>query len=464
MSLDHLDSRAPGAAPDIALDGVRDAASPHYAIRVHGLSKCHQIYERPQDRFKQFIVPRLRHVTGLKPRRYYRDFWALDDVSFEIRRGETVGVIGRNGSGKSTLLQAICGTLAPTTGSIETRGRVAALLELGAGFNPEFTGRENVYLNAMILGLARAEIDARFDDIAAFADIGEFIDRPVKTYSSGMYVRLAFAVAINVDPDILIVDEALSVGDARFQAKCMKRIRTFQANGSTILFVSHDVTSVRMLCDRALWLDGGKLRMDGDVSQVTGRFMEFLLDSDAGDLAMPMASWEVPAPVEAQQSVATAHPDTGFDTKPVTHWGSHIGCLQTAGIYRHGTREDVFSLGEEMEVRLVFRLPPNAKRDTFSVAFSIKDLKGSDLIVSTTHDWTRLEFNDAERYLVRFRFRNPLVTGHYLLVAAVEDHSSPATHYYEYLEGAHYFSSTSNARLFGQFQPEITQEVVEIHE
>jgi lipopolysaccharide transport system ATP-binding protein len=232
-------------------------SSDSFAVRVEGLGKCYQIYDRPQDRLRQAIVPRLQAITGRTPGRYYREFWALRDVSFEVGRGETVGIIGRNGSGKSTLLQVICGTLAPTTGLVQTRGRVAALLELGAGFNPEFTGRENVYMNGTVLGLSQEEIDARFDDIAAFADIGDFIEQPVKHYSSGMYARLAFAVAISVEPDILVVDEALSVGDEPFQRKCFARMEQIKSDGATILFVSHSAATVTQLCDRAVLLDRG---------------------------------------------------------------------------------------------------------------------------------------------------------------------------------------------------------------
>lgn len=238
-------------------------SSENNIIRVHGLGKCYEIYNRPQDRLKQSIVPRIRALAGLAPKYYYREFWALRNVSFEVGRGETVGIIGRNGSGKSTLLQIICGTLTPSTGFVETRGRVAALLELGAGFNPEFTGRENVYMNATVLGLTKEEIDARFDDISAFADIGEFIEQPVKQYSSGMYARLAFAVAINVDPDILVVDEALAVGDEPFQRKCFARINKIKNDGATILFVSHSGGTIINLCDRAILLNRGERLFTG---------------------------------------------------------------------------------------------------------------------------------------------------------------------------------------------------------
>jgi lipopolysaccharide transport system ATP-binding protein len=246
------------------------------AIRVSNLSKCYQIYDTPRDRLKQFVVPRLQGMAGQTPRQYFREFWALKDVSFEVKKGETVGIIGRNGSGKSTLLQNICGTLNPTSGSIQTNGRIAALLELGSGFNPEFTGRENVYMNAAILGLSREEVDARFDDIAAFADIGQFIEQPVKTYSSGMYIRLAFAVAINVTPDILIVDEALSVGDIRFQTKCIKAINEIKENGSTILFVTHSAGQIEALCNRAIWLNDGQVKADGAPKNLMRRYINFM--------------------------------------------------------------------------------------------------------------------------------------------------------------------------------------------
>jgi lipopolysaccharide transport system ATP-binding protein len=231
--------------------------SSEIAINVQNLSKCYQIYDTPRDRLKQFVLPRLRRMMGKSPKQYFNEFWALNDVSFEVKKGETVGIIGRNGSGKSTLLQMICGTLYPTSGSIQTNGRIAALLELGSGFNPEFTGRENVYMNAAVLGLNNEEIDARFDDIAAFADIGIFIEQPVKTYSSGMMVRLAFAVQAVIDPDIFIVDEALAVGDEKFQRKCFARLENLKSNGSSILFVSHSPASIMELCDRTLLLDYG---------------------------------------------------------------------------------------------------------------------------------------------------------------------------------------------------------------
>lgn len=256
-------------------------SSEEIAIRVSNLSKCYQIYENPRDRLKQFVVPRLQRIGGQVPTQYFREFWALKDVSFEVKKGKTVGIIGRNGSGKSTLLQLICGTLTPTSGTVEMHGRVAALLELGSGFNPEFTGRDNVYMNASVLGLRREEIDARFDDIAAFADIGDFLDQPVKTYSSGMMVRLAFAVIAHVDADILVIDEALAVGDAFFTQKCMRFLRSFMKSG-TVLFVSHDTGSVKNLCNHAIWLEKGKVLQEGSPKDVCELYLRAFYEAQQG--------------------------------------------------------------------------------------------------------------------------------------------------------------------------------------
>ena len=264
--------------------------SNNVAISVKNLSKCYEIYSTPGNRLKQFILPRLRKLLGKKTVSYYREFWALKDISFEVRRGETIGIIGSNGSGKSTLLQMICGTLTPTTGTVQTHGRVAALLELGAGFNPEFTGRENVYLNATVLGLSIEEIDAKFDAIAAFADIGEFIDQPIKTYSSGMSVRLAFAVQSQIDPDIFIVDEALSVGDAKFQAKCFDRLRQLKENGTCILLVTHSSEQIVSHCTQAILLSKGVQLEAGKPKDVVNRYLDLLFGKEKAAIATTEAA------------------------------------------------------------------------------------------------------------------------------------------------------------------------------
>jgi lipopolysaccharide transport system ATP-binding protein len=339
-------------------------SSDDFAIRVQGLSKCYQIYDTPKDRLKQMLVPRLQQIIGKQPKQYFREFKALHDVSFEIKKGETVGIIGRNGSGKSTLLQMICGTLFPTSGSVQTNGRVAALLELGSGFNPEFTGRENVYMNAAVLGLSKEEVDVRFEDIAAFADIGQFIEQAVKTYSSGMMVRLAFAVAINVNPEILIVDEALSVGDELFQRKCFSRIEAIRASGATILFVSHSGAQIVELCDRAVLIDSGEKLAVGLPKPIVGYYQKLLYapadkcDEIRKEILLT-TNWQQGELIDNDQcksaSLELLSPDDFFDphlrpqstiiyeergaaiSLPQLHnlAGELVNCLQSGKVYRY---------------------------------------------------------------------------------------------------------------------------------
>lgn len=428
--------------------------SSNAAITVSGLSKCYRIYDNPRDRLIEMLT--------FGRRRLSREFWALRDASFSIERGETVGIVGRNGSGKSTLLQMICGTVAPTSGEVRTYGRIAALLELGAGFNPEFSGRENVLLNAAILGFPQATMHERMADVLEFSELGDFLDQPVKTYSSGMYARLAFSVAIHVDPDILIVDEALAVGDSRFVAKCMRRIKDIQKSGATVLFVSHDVGSVRTLCDRAIWIDAGRLVDDGDVFPITGRYTQFLFkdDVDEDQQIRTEAIINTPSEDAAEVIVDSTRADAlvALDARPVTHWGSRKGLIIAASVCdEHGLRKDVIEWGSQIEVVIDVCVPSDISRADLSVAFSIKDLKGSDLIVSATDDISSQRLPNDDRFQVRFRMENPLVTGRYLLVAAVENRRHRDIHYYEYFEGAHYFSSLAEKRFFGMFQPAVQQ-------
>lgn len=282
------------------------------AIRVENLSKTYHTYDKPQDRLKQSIYPRLFRWAGRPARQYFREFWALRNISFDVAKGETVGIIGRNGSGKSTLLHLICGTLNPSDGIVQTHGRVAALLELGSGFNPEFTGRENIYMNAMLLGLSEEEIEACYDDIVAFADIGEFIDQPVKTYSSGMTIRLAFAVQAQIRPDILIVDEALSVGDAKFQAKCFERLRQLKEGGTSILLVTHSSEQIVSHCSRAILLNGGEQLMTGEPRAVVNRYLDLLFGKEKTDLSVSIAAQDRSG-ADLEPSTATT-PADGLST------------------------------------------------------------------------------------------------------------------------------------------------------
>lgn len=251
-------------------------SSDMYAIEIDNVSKCYQVYDNPFKRLKEFIVPKVHHRLGKVARLYHDEFWALQDISFRLKKGETVGIVGKNGSGKSTLLQIIAGTLTPTSGSVKLRGRVAALLELGAGFNNDFSGRENIYLNATLLGLTKAEIEEKMDDIISFADIGHFIDSPVRSYSSGMLVRLAFAIQAQIEPEILIVDEALAVGDARFQAKCFARLKQLKEKGTSILFVSHATEQIVTHCDSAILINDGVMIMEDAPRMVVNKYLDLL--------------------------------------------------------------------------------------------------------------------------------------------------------------------------------------------
>lgn len=408
------------------------------AIKVEGLSKCYQIYDQPRDRLKQFVLPRLQRLVGQTHKQYFREFWALKDVSFEVKKGETVGIIGRNGSGKSTLLQMICGTLNPTSGSIQTNGRIAALLELGSGFNPEFTGRENVYMNGAVLGLSKDEIDAHFDDIAAFADIGDFIEQPVKTYSSGMMVRLAFAVAINVEPDILIVDEALSVGDELFQRKCFSRIEAIKHKGATILFVSHAGGTIVELCDRAVLMDSGEKLAVGVPKQIVGRYQKLLYaPADKREtIREQIRRLDEPVVASANAAEQTAHKDhpSGEQAQEQQeNFDPHLKPRSTIEYESHGAYIDspaVLTLSGEQVNNLVrgktYRYAYTVKfcKSANNVRFGmlIKTTSGIELggALTSTSMANAIPFVESGKELrVEFRFNANLNTGVYFMNAGV---------------------------------------------
>lgn len=312
-------------------------------IRARALGKCYHVYERPQDRLWQGL--------WRGRRRYYREFWALRGIDLDIRRGETVGIIGRNGSGKSTLLQLIAGTLSPSEGNVEVSGRLAALLELGSGFNPEFSGRENVFMNGALLGLSGEEIARRFEEIAAFADIGEFIDQPVKSYSSGMVVRLAFAVSVCVEPDILIVDEALAVGDLAFQLKCHERLRQLTDSGATLLFVSHDLAAVKAYCTRAVYLDRGRARAAGATGEVAELYMMDVRDEQKRALGGARQIRPKPA----------LRADGGFA------FGSAGGRILAAAFLDGGGNEALFDTGARVRLRVELEYSAALARPALSI-------------------------------------------------------------------------------------------------
>lgn len=349
------------------------------AITVNNVSKFYQIYDNPLDRLKQSFF------RGRK--QFFKEFKALENISFEVKKGETVGIIGRNGSGKSTLLQMICGTLTPTAGDIKISGRVAALLELGAGFNSEFTGRENVYMNATILGLTQQEIDSKYKDIVDFADIGEFVEQPVKTYSSGMYVRLAFSVVIHADPDILIVDEALAVGDAFFQAKCMVVMKKLIDSGVTLLFVSHDVGSVKALCKKAILLDGGRISVIGDTNSAVEKYYEDKVNDEQSGLSEASDK----KPVINSNRVADNEID-GLSPEVIKQFQDVASFqriqkgkaefLNVMLINEAGAVLSMCEYGERVTLRMIARILEDLPRIGF--AYHIRDKNGFDVVYSDT--------------------------------------------------------------------------------
>lgn len=395
------------------------------AISVLGAGKRYRIYDRPQDRLKDAFLWRLGRSIG-------RDFWALREVSFEVVRGEAVGIIGRNGSGKSTLLQMIAGTLAPSEGGITVVGRVSALLELGSGFNPEFTGRENVYLGGAILGIPAHEMESRFAEIAAFADIGDFIEQPVKTYSSGMMARLAFSVAISVDPDVLIVDEILGVGDYGFQQKCAARLRRLRDAGLTLLFVSHSADAVKSLCSRALYLVKGRTEYWGSAETAVDRYFRDTRDeANARGLAL-----------------GSADPTVAISTLPSSlRYGSGDVRFEAVEVREpSGEPRRVFPVGDPVEVRARIR----AHRDAvdLNVSFLVRDATGVDLAGSTTFDEgvpvPALRAGEAAE--VSFRFPNvfrPGELGISIAVTQVSQRDYSDNVVLEQLDGAAWFRSAT---------------------
>lgn len=404
--------------------------STEMAITIHGLGKCYHMYEKPFHRLLQGLNRR---------RRYARDFWALRNLDLQIRRGETFGIIGRNGSGKSTLLQMIAGTLTPTEGSVSVNGKVAALLELGSGFNPDFTGRENVYLNAAILGLTRPQVEERLQSILGFADIGDFIDQPVRSYSSGMVVRLAFSVIAHVDADILIVDEALSVGDAFFSQKCMRFLREFQKKG-TLLFVSHDAAAVTSLCDRAIWLDAGQLRFEGDSKAVVEMYMaqqhakgrEALAGEAVAVRGAESARGSAVADDErdcrsallAEHDLATRFAVFHFDPDATgIEFGTGAAAIKQVELLDDRLHALTVVEGGEI-VRLRIAVELKSDLDGLIFGFYLKDrlgqrLFGDNTLLATTADGS-VSGRMGEELVAEFRFRMPTMpSGSYLFDVAV---------------------------------------------
>jgi ABC-type polysaccharide/polyol phosphate transport system, ATPase component len=403
------------------------------SISVRNISKYFEIYEKPSDRLLQALC------RGRKT--FYKPFWALSDISFDVQKGECLGIIGRNGAGKSTLLQIITGTLTPSSGSVNIRGRVAALLELGSGFNPEFTGRENVYLNAAVLGLTLKEIDAKYQDIVNFADIGDFIDQPIKSYSSGMVVRLAFAVVAHVDADVLIVDEALAVGDAFFTQKCMRFLRRFMET-NTVLFVSHDVAAVNSMCNKAILLENGAMKMAGAPKEVTEQYLTDLYESVQGESALPHAEPETGG--ESRDPLLAAGRFDYQDMRQNFVNGSTL--RNDIEVFRFQEDATAFGKGGASIVQVLLLDDNNAplhwivggERVTLSVycraheylaspiiGFHLKDRLGQAIFGDNTflvYRDTPLSVRAGQTFNARFTFRMPLLeVGDYSIGVAIAD-------------------------------------------
>lgn len=392
-------------------------------IRLDAISKCYRIFQNPQDRFKQALLDRFQGVLGRKSASpLYREHWALRDVSFELQPGEAVGVLGRNGAGKSTLLQIIAGTLEPTAGTVQTTGRITALLELGSGFNPEFTGRENVFLNAQILGLSRDEALARFDDIASFADIGDFICQPVKTYSSGMTMRLAFAVQTVLDPDVLIVDEALSVGDAKFQEKCFRKLRTLREGGTSILFVSHDINAVTSFCDRAFLFDAGQLINSGKPIEVSKSYIEILY-SESPTKSTPKGDENLAIEAEPERvSLVQAITQDATEKKVVLddyRFGNRkVEILKVAIFDKNGKQTEVLVSGNRYTITQTV-LAHSTVVDLAS-GFVIRNKRGVDIfgVTNNTAGVVIPPINSDQAFTISIEIDAWLAAGDYFLQAA----------------------------------------------
>lgn len=427
------------------------------AIRVEHVSKMYRLYNSPSGRLKEALFRGRR--------KYHMDYWAMKDVSLTVARGNTVGVVGRNGSGKSTLLQLVAGILTPTSGKIYVNGRISALLELGSGFDPEFSGRENVYLNGSILGMTQDEIDDRFEDIERFADIGGFIDQPVKLYSSGMYVRLAFATAVNVDPDILLVDEALAVGDVVFQHRCMRKIREIQEQGKTILFVSHDVGAVRKLCSQAVLIENGGITHMGETDGVVQAYYKTIWHADEKPLVTD-------DPIDAQDmSSDPIDRSKDIQLQPIQHYdnrfGSRVGEIIAVGLMNEaGQRADAVTGGQKLHLSLQIKC--HEPVDMPLVGFMVKDLLGNELIATNTDaEGHYLKACPAGMHIrITFSFVMPhFKAGSYAISAGFGNGTLENHKAYDWIENVAVFAMETSEIFYGMVRThiDVTHNFIENH-
>ncbi len=403
------------------------------AISLKNISKCYKRYAYPVDRLKEILLP---------GRSRAEEFWALRNISLDIYRGETLGIVGQNGSGKSTLLQIIAGTLTPTTGKVKVDGRISALLELGSGFNPEFTGRQNVFFNGQVLGLSQEEILNKFDSIAAFAEIGNFIDRPVKTYSSGMVVRLAFAVVANIDPTILIVDEALAVGDARFQARCMKRIRQLKEQGVTVLFVSHDASSVKMLCNRAVLMNHGLILDINSPKEVINHYIA-LLSSDKKEIESLEIIYKDRLVKQAEDKIFTENDSVVEKNRH----GNKLAVIKSFKIADLEEREvEKFITTEQINIIVV--VEARSKLSDLVVGISIRNLMGLTVYGTNTflNDCRLPEIESKQQLVVKFNIPCSLNKGVYTVTLGVHSEEGLS---YDWVDEVIVFEVTNSTRCDG---------------
>lgn len=430
-----------------------------YAVKVENLSKAYKMYSKSTDR----VLEALR----LTKKQLYTEFWAVNGISFTLEKGEILGIMGRNGSGKSTLLKMITGVLTPSGGSVEVDGKVASLLELGAGFNLEYSGMENIYFYGTLMGMTSAQMDARVQDIINFAEIGDFVYQPVKTYSSGMFARLAFSCAVNVEPEVLIVDEILSVGDIRFQAKCFNKFKEFKRQGVTILYVGHDIATMRTFCDTCIWMNNGRIMDQGDPAYISSKYTEFMYTDDDSDFteykqggkgAEEADSSGHSEADERGDAPPTPQPAESYEQardsrQPIAHWGSRKGMIKNISLTGPGGEASHFAPRDELLISFDYDATGTDAAD-LSLAFSIKNNEGLDYIVRTTHD-EGLDLSQKPRGRVSFRLRTLLNGGEYYLVVAAENRKNAVINYYEYIEGARYFKVVNTGDIFGLYLPDV---------
>ncbi len=430
-----------------------------YKISVNHVSKIFNMYNSSTDKMLEALSPKrkIRHT----------EFHALSDLSFQVKKGEILGIMGRNGAGKSTLLKIITGILEPSSGNVEVSGRISSLLELGTGFNMEYTGLDNIYFYGTLMGFSKAEMDAKLNDIIEFAEIGDYIGQVVKTYSSGMFARLAFSCAINVEPEILIVDEILSVGDMRFQAKCFQKFKEFKEKGVTILYVGHDVGMMRSFCDRCIWINNGKLVADGDPTYITAQFTEFMYLDDQSEFTLYKKFQKEALNVQENKENTYEKKEEKMDEPEVSvkakisekskfqgclaHWGTNVGMITKVEMCGDEEKEkNYFTPYEKMKIKVYFDDDLDIERENLSVAISIKNKEGTDLCVKTTFD-EKIEIPKEKKHCVIFEFQSMLSNGEYYLVVAMENRENINPTYFEYIEGIKYFKIFSDKKIFGVF-------------